>query len=78
MTWLLRALAGLEENLSAASRTQNLTLTSDSKRYDTPYWPPKFPEFIQRETEKETDRHRKHTFEEIKKKANYKSPGKGK
>lgn len=50
MTWLLRALAGLEENLSAASRTQNLTLTSDSKRSDTTYWPPKFPEFTHRET----------------------------
>lgn len=57
MTWLLRALAGLEENLRAASSTHKLTITSNSKRSDTLYWPPKFPEFThtQRQKERQTD-----------------------
>lgn len=55
MTWLLRALAGLKENPRAASSTHKLTVTSNSKRSDTLYWPPKFPEFTHRQKERQTD-----------------------
>lgn len=62
MTWLLRALAGLEENLRAASSTHKLTITSNSKRSDTLYWPPKFPEFTHTHRDRKKDRQRQKTY----------------
>ena len=83
MVWLFRALAALEEDPSSvpSMHVRQFTITSNSRRSDTLFWPPRVPTSTQtdRQTDRQADRQTdRQTLKDmyLGEKDIYKSPGK--